>query len=103
ASVTNSGSMVSFLPAFDFLAYSSAKAALNHMMVGLAHALARQVRVNTVLIGTVLTEGYAAAGLDQAAQDALAHPNDLTGRAGTPEDVANAFLWLCSPAGSWVQ
>lgn len=102
ASVANSGSMVSFLPAFDFLAYSSAKAALNHMMVGLAHALAKQVRVNTVLIGTIITDGYAAAGLDQATQDALAHPNNLTGRAGKPEDVGNAVLWLSSPAGSWV-
>lgn len=101
-SITNSGSMVSALPAFDFLAYSSAKAALNHMMVGLAHALAKKVRVNTILIGTVLTEGYAAAGLDEAVQQALAHPNNLTGRAGKAEDVANAFLWLCSPAGSWV-
>jgi 7-alpha-hydroxysteroid dehydrogenase len=32
----------------------------------------------------------------------LAHPNNLTGRSGTPQDVANAFLWLASPAGSWV-
>lgn len=100
--ITNSGSMVGVLPAFDFLAYSSAKAALNHMMISLAHALAKKVRVNTILIGTVLTEGYAAAGLDEKVQHALAHPNNLTGRAGTAEDVANAFLWLCSPAGSWV-
>ena len=102
ATITNSGSMVSYLPAYDFLAYSSAKAALNHMMVGLSHALAKKVRVNTILIGTVLTAGYAAAGLDAKTQEALAHPNNLTGRSGTPEDVANAFLWLCSPAGSWV-
>lgn len=102
ASITNSGSMVGILPAYDFLAYSSAKAALNHLMTGLAHAFAKQIRVNTVVIGTVITEGYAAAGLDQEAQDRLMHPNNLTGRSGTPQDVANAFLWLASPAGSWV-
>ena len=101
-SVTNSGSLVGFLPAFDFIAYSSAKAALNHMMLGLAHYFAKRVRVNTVLIGTVLTPGYAAAGLDEKTQQALAHPDSLTGRAGRPEDIANAFLWLTSPAGSWV-
>jgi NAD(P)-dependent dehydrogenase (short-subunit alcohol dehydrogenase family) len=102
ASITNSGSMVGVLPAFDFLPYSAAKAAMNHMMLGLAHYFARQVRINTVLIGTVLTPGYAEAGLDAAAQEKLAHPNNLTGRAGAPQDVANAFLWLASRAGSWV-
>lgn len=102
ASITNSGSMVGIAPAFDFLAYSSAKAALNHMMLGLAHAFARQIRVNTVVIGTVLTEGYAAAGLDAKTQERLTNPDNLTGRSGTSQDVANAFLWLASPAGSWV-
>jgi NAD(P)-dependent dehydrogenase (short-subunit alcohol dehydrogenase family) len=102
ATITNSGSMVGTLPAFDFLAYSAAKAAVNHMMLGLAHYFAKQVRINTILIGTVLTPGYAEAGLDEKAQYALTHPNNLTGRAGTPQDVANAFLWLASPAGSWV-
>jgi NAD(P)-dependent dehydrogenase (short-subunit alcohol dehydrogenase family) len=101
-SITNSGSMVGILPAFDFLAYSSAKAALNHMMLGLAHAFAKQIRVNTVVIGTVLTEGYAAAGLDAETQERMAHPDNLTGRSGSSQDVANAFLWLASPAGSWV-
>lgn len=101
-SITNSGSMVGLLPAFDFLAYSSAKAALNHLMTGLAHAFAKQIRVNTVVIGTVITEGYAAAGLDATVQEALMNPDNLAGRSGTPQDVANAFLWLASPAGGWV-
>lgn len=102
ATITNSGSLVGVVPAFDFIAYSGAKAALNHLMVGLAHYFARQVRINNVLIGTVLTDSYAGAGLDEKAQHALANPNNLTGRAGKPQDVANAFLWLASPAGSWV-
>jgi NAD(P)-dependent dehydrogenase (short-subunit alcohol dehydrogenase family) len=100
--ITNSGSMVGLLPAFDFIAYSSAKAALNHLMTGLAHAFAKQIRVNTVVIGTVITEGYASAGLDAAAQEKLMNPDNLAGRSGTPQDVANAFLWLASPAGGWV-
>lgn len=101
-SITNSGSMVSLLPAFDFIAYSSAKAALNHLMTGLAHAFAKQIRVNTVVIGSVITEGYASAGLDAKAQEKLMNPDNLAGRSGTPQDVANAFLWLASPAGGWV-
>jgi 7-alpha-hydroxysteroid dehydrogenase len=102
ATVTNSGSMVGVVPAFDFLAYSAAKAALNHLMVGLAHYFAKQIRINSVLIGTVLTPGYAEAGLDEKVQQALTHPNNLTGRSGSPQDVANAFLWLASRAGSWI-
>jgi NAD(P)-dependent dehydrogenase (short-subunit alcohol dehydrogenase family) len=102
ATVTNSGSMVGVAPAFEFLAYSAAKAALNHLMLGLAHYFAKQIRVNSIVIGTVLTPGYADVGLDEKTQYALAHPNNLTGRSGTPQDVANAFLWLASPAGGWV-
>ena len=102
ASIVNSGSLVGVLPAFDFIAYSAAKAGLNHMMLGLAHYFAKKVRINTVLIGTVITPGYAEAGLDAAAIEALSHPDNLTGRAGRPEDIANAFLWLASPAGSWM-
>jgi NAD(P)-dependent dehydrogenase (short-subunit alcohol dehydrogenase family) len=75
ATITNSGSMVGLLPAFD---------------------------VNTVVIGTVITEGYAAAGLDAKTQERLMNPNNLAGRSGTQQDVANAFLWLASPAGGWV-
>jgi NAD(P)-dependent dehydrogenase (short-subunit alcohol dehydrogenase family) len=102
AAIVNSGSMVGTLPAFDFIAYSAAKAALNHLMLGLAHYFAKQVRINSVLIGTVITAGYADAGLDEKAQYALAHPDNLTGRAGKPEDIANVMLWLASRAGSWV-
>ena len=102
ATVTNSGSMVGVAPAFEFLAYSTAKAALNHLMLNLAHYFARQIRINTIVIGTVPTQGYADVGLDEKTRRALAHPNNLTGRAGTPQDVANAFLWLASRAGGWI-
>ncbi len=102
ATITNSGSFSSAVPAIEILAYATAKAALNQMMVSLAHALARKVRVNSVLIGTVMTAGYDAAGIDPATQERMRHPDTLTGRPGRPEDVANAMLWLCSPAGAWV-
>jgi 7-alpha-hydroxysteroid dehydrogenase len=100
--ITNSGSFSSATPAYDILAYATAKAALNQMMISLAHMLAKKVRVNSVLIGTVLTAGYDDAGFDASMTERLAHPDNLTGRAGRPEDVANAMLWLCSPASSWV-
>jgi 7-alpha-hydroxysteroid dehydrogenase len=102
ATITNSGSFSSAAPAYDILAYGTAKAALNQMMVSIAHLLAKQVRVNSVLIGTVMTPGYADAGIDAAMQEKLKNPDNLTGRPGAPEDVANAFLYFCSPASKWV-
>ncbi len=102
ATITNSGSMSSAAPAYDILAYATAKAALNQMMISIAHLLAKKVRVNNVLIGTVMTAGYGDAGIDPEMQQRLSHPDNLTGRPGTPEDVANAMLWLCSPASGWV-
>lgn len=102
ATITNSGSYSSATPAYDILAYGTAKAALNQMMVSLAHMLAKKVRVNSVLIGTVMTEGYADAGIDPAMQEKLRNPDNLTGRPGSAEDVANAMLWLCSPASGWI-
>lgn len=100
--ITNSGSFSSAVPAYDILAYGTAKAALNQLMVSMAHALAKKVRVNSILIGTVITEGYASAGIDEATQQRMLNPDTLTGRPGRPEDCANAMLWLCSPASSWV-
>jgi 7-alpha-hydroxysteroid dehydrogenase len=100
--IVNSGSFSSAVPAYDILPYATAKAALNQMMVSLAHMLAKRVRVNSVLIGTVMTAGYGDAGIDPEMQERLAHPDNLTGRPGRPEDVANAMLWLCSPASRWV-
>lgn len=102
ATITNSGSMSSAAPAYDILAYATAKAALNQMMVSIAHLLAKKVRVNSVLIGTVMTAGYGDAGIDPEMQQRLSNPDNLTGRPGAPEDIANAMLWLCSPASSWV-
>jgi 7-alpha-hydroxysteroid dehydrogenase len=102
ATITNSGSFSSATPAYDILAYATAKAALNQMMVSIAHLLAKKVRVNSVLIGTVMTEGYGDAGIDPSVQEKLKHPDSLTGRSGSPEDIANAMLWLCSPASGWV-
>ena len=102
ASITNSGSFSSAVPAYDILPYATAKAALNQMMVSLAHMLNKRVRVNSILIGTVITPGYADAGITPEMQERMMHPDNLLGRPGRPEDIANAMLWLCSPAGGWI-
>jgi NAD(P)-dependent dehydrogenase (short-subunit alcohol dehydrogenase family) len=77
-----------------------------HGVLGLTKSAAleyghRGVRVNAVCPGTVLTPMVEAAtqlpGLEE--QLVALHP---IGRIGTPEEVANAVLWLCSDDASFV-
>jgi 7-alpha-hydroxysteroid dehydrogenase len=100
--IINSGSFSSAVPAYDILPYATAKAALNQMMVSLAHMLNKRVRVNSILIGTVVTAGYADAGLSPEMIEKLSHPDNLIGRPGSAQDIANVMLFLCSPAASWI-
>jgi NAD(P)-dependent dehydrogenase (short-subunit alcohol dehydrogenase family) len=89
-------------PAIGLSAYCSAKAGLS-MLTGVA-ALEmgpRGIRVNAVAPGfvhTPLTEG--AAAIPGVVEEYV--ENTPLGRAGTPEDVAAAVVFLCSPQSSWM-
>jgi pteridine reductase len=74
--------------------YCMAKAALAAMTRALALDLAPEVRVNGVAPGAVLWPGD---GKPYADQQALLARTPL-GRAGSPEDVAGAVLWLMRDA-----
>jgi pteridine reductase len=74
--------------------YCMAKAALAAMTRSLALDLAPQVRVNGVAPGAVLWPGD---GKPYADQQALLARTPMQ-RAGTPEDVAGAVLWLLRDA-----
>ncbi len=83
--------------------YAATKAAIASLGRSLALELAREgIRVNSIAAGVVdtpLTEGAHAAVGDQAwGQVEAAHPLGI----GQPEDVANAALYLLSPASRWV-
>ena len=84
-------------PMPDELPYIASKAAIEQLTPSLALELApRGITVNCVNPGPVDT-GYA----DEAARAsvAAAHPQ---GRWGTPDDIAEAIVWLASPASDWV-
>lgn len=74
--------------------YVMAKAALAAMTRTLAQDLAPQVRINGVAPGAVM---WPAEGKDYADREALLARTPLQ-RAGTPEDVASAVLWLLRDA-----
>jgi len=89
--------------------YGSAKAGVNMMTVGLAYEYAPDnIRVNVVMPGTVDTDGlrssvqgYAEAGVVMVGP-VMQPERTPMGRMGTPADIANACLFLSSPAASYI-
>ena len=80
-------------------AYETSKAALLQLTGHLAAELAPSVRVNSVSPGLVRTE--LARHYWEPAEARLASATPLQ-RLGRPEDIAQAVLWLLSPAAAWV-
>ena len=85
--------------------YAVAKAGVDSLTRTLALELApRRIRVNGVAPGPVPTEVFMEFfGVGDADLPALATKLGIPlGRLGTPEDVANAVVFLASPAASWM-
>ncbi len=85
---------------FEYVDYAGAKAALDTLTIGLAKELgAEGVRVNAVRPGLIETEIHASGGQpDRVERLGGAAP---LGRAGRPEEVAQAIVWLLSEAASY--
>ncbi|MGB7280695.1 MAG: SDR family oxidoreductase [Candidatus Acidiferrum sp.] len=84
----------------EWVHYAASKGALDTFTLGLAREVAADgIRVNAVAPGHVLTELHATSG-DPERMTRLA-PTIPMGRAGTPEEIAEAVLWLLSPAASY--
>jgi NAD(P)-dependent dehydrogenase (short-subunit alcohol dehydrogenase family) len=100
--IVNSASMVG-LVAGSGAAYTASK----HGVVGLTKSAAvayaqRGIRINAVcpgLIRSPMTEPFWAGDPPRATPFIARHP---MGRAGLPEEVAAAVVWLCSDAASFV-
>lgn len=79
--------------------YNVTKAAVIHLTSQLAGELGPKVRVNAVAPGLVKTQ--LAQALWEAGEEKIARRLP-TRRLGEPEDIANAVLFLCSDAASWI-
>jgi 7-alpha-hydroxysteroid dehydrogenase len=84
-----------------FVAYGTAKAALNHMTRMLAHEFAPRIRVNAIAVGSIETEALAPFVADKELRGKMEALTPM-GRLGTVEDIASAAVYLTSPASSWV-
>jgi NAD(P)-dependent dehydrogenase (short-subunit alcohol dehydrogenase family) len=78
-----------------------------HAIVGMTKATALEyashgIRVNAVCPGSVLTEMSPFNAMDPADRDARAKALHPMGRLVKPEEVADAVIWLCSDAASFI-
>ncbi|MFJ5488113.1 7-alpha-hydroxysteroid dehydrogenase [Hansschlegelia beijingensis] len=81
--------------------YASSKAALNHLTRNIAFDLgAMGVRVNAIAPGAIRTHALATV-LNPEVEKAMLQHTPIR-RLGEVEDIANAALFLCSPAASWI-
>jgi NAD(P)-dependent dehydrogenase (short-subunit alcohol dehydrogenase family) len=85
---------------FEYVDYAGSKAAMDTLAIGLSKELAGQgVRVNAVRPGLIETDIHASGGQpDRAERIGKTTP---IGRAGRPEEVAEAIIWLLTDAASY--
>jgi NAD(P)-dependent dehydrogenase (short-subunit alcohol dehydrogenase family) len=100
-SVIMIGSVSGTRPSPGTAAYGAAKAGLHHLVTSLAIEWAPQVRLNTVVPGFVATESAAGHYGDADGVAAVAATVPLR-RMATPDDVADACLFLASPRAAYV-
>ncbi|MDT8910628.1 SDR family oxidoreductase [Amycolatopsis sp. PS_44_ISF1] len=84
----------------EWVHYAASKAAVDTLTFGLAQEVAAEgVRVNAVAPGLVATGLHAAAGVPDRLRRLA--PTVPMGRPGEPGEIAEAVLWLLSPAASF--
>ena len=84
-------------------AYTASK----HGVIGLTKAAALEyarcgIRINAICPGTVNTPMVAKAMTDHPASMQAVIDDIPLGRMGTPEEIASAVLWLCSPGAGFM-
>ncbi len=104
-SIVNTASISSFVAQREQIQYDSTKAAVKMITRGAALELAdHDIRVNAVGPGQIATEfidGWSEEAPEAAEKGDLIKPVPA-GRAGTPEDVAGAVLYLASDDADYV-
>lgn len=86
----------------DYVWYAASKGAVDSLTIGLSKEVAGEgIRVNQVSPGLTETDIHAESSRAPDRVEKLA-PGVPMGRAGTPEEVAAAVIWLLSPEASYV-
>ena len=96
--IINVSSTGSIRPAPHMLPYDAAKAGLNTLTEGFAKAFGPTVRVNTIMAGPFLTD-ISKAWDPKTLQRGM--PHHALGRAGEPDEIVGAALFLATDASSF--
>ena len=101
--ICNIGSVAGRNAVRTSLTHSLTKAALEQLTRLMAVELAPRIRVNGVLPGAVETDSLRMylSSMDPSVREAM-HANTAMRRNGLPSDIADAVLYLCSPAAAWI-
>lgn len=100
-SIINVSSTGSVRPNPSIIPYAAAKAGLNAMSEGLALAFGPTVRVNTLMAGPYLTDVSKAWGLEAEESSVNRFGAHALRRAGSPDEIVGAALFLASDASSY--
>ncbi len=85
----------------EYVDYAASKGAIDTMTIGLAKELAAEgIRVNAIRPGLIYTDIHASGG-EPGRVERLKEMVPMR-RGGTPEEVANAVLWLLSDEASYL-
>jgi 7-alpha-hydroxysteroid dehydrogenase len=99
--VVNISSMAGENKNVRMASYGSSKAAVNHLTRNLAFDLGPMgIRVNAIAPGAIKTDALAKVLTPSIEQAMLKHTP--LGRLGEANDIANAALFLCTPASAWI-
>jgi NAD(P)-dependent dehydrogenase (short-subunit alcohol dehydrogenase family) len=104
--VLNMGSVLGWSPAPDYfgtIAYAASKGAIRALTVSAAARYARDgIRFNLIAPALIETPMAVRAVSDPEIRAYLATKQPISGEPGTPEDCANAALFLCEPGSRFL-
>jgi 7-alpha-hydroxysteroid dehydrogenase len=102
ASILNISSQTTLVSIRGSLAHHTGKTAESQLTLSMAADLGPKIRVNALLPGPIVTEALQRYFDEKDDLRPILADNTRMKRLGSVEDVANAAIFLCSPAASWI-
>lgn len=102
-SIINIGSLASTLAPPTAVVYNATKGAVDAITRTLASELGpRQIRVNSINPGVVITEGAIAGGFTEGDFQKMVESRTPLGRVGQPSDIGPAAVFFASDDSKWI-